>query len=139
MKLIQFDMANYIESVDFADRVTAWNQAEARRHLSATMRWADKLSISQFSGTKRLPIAHWWAGDPYGKRPESVATWTNRMARENPPQSFRYRPNEINGPQENKHDYPLPNSCMIKRARSVEEALSMLRKFGVSPEQVITV
>jgi len=76
----------------FAKRLADWNEKAAKRHLTATLRWADK--IAQV-GRKPLSKAHWWAGDPYGKRPASVSAWSARVAKRTPPQSFRAQVNSI--------------------------------------------
>lgn len=92
----------------FASRVAEWNGKAAKRHLTATLRWADKVAQA---GRKPLPRAHWWRGDPYGKRPASVTAWSARVAKRNPSQSFRARVNSI-------------------------DAMAALVKLGVDPGQI---
>lgn len=70
----------------FAKRVAAWNSRAAKTHLTATLRWADKLAQE---GRKPLAKANWWHGEPYGKRPASVSAWSGRLAKKNPPTGFR--------------------------------------------------
>ena len=60
MGKIQFDTTNYTKySNNFEARVSAWNQAEAKRHLSTTTRWADKLV------KKNLPLFYQFTAAMY--------------------------------------------------------------------------
>ncbi len=128
---IQFDTTNYTRTTrlsgDFAGRVSAWNKRAHKTSMAAALRWADKLSASQ-GGGKRLPVAHWWAGDPYGKRPPSLLTWARKVARDNPPQVFRYTPPKDDAIGVCKHGK--------YRAASADLVRGELLKLGVRPEQL---
>ena len=95
---ITFDGAAYGRShegnpeLGFAERLAAFNAAQHRRSMAATLRWADKLANE---GRKRLPNANWWHGEPYGTRPASVSSWATQTAKKNPARCFHYTPGTV--------------------------------------------
>ncbi len=134
---IQFDTIDYTKyhyqyhGNDFQQRVNLWNKRAHRASMAATLRWADKLSAEQYGG-KRLPVARWWAGDPYGKRPPALLTWANKVARDNPPQSFRYVPPADGAVGRRGKKGSLGKYC----AASADLVRGELLKLGVRPEQL---
>lgn len=117
-----------ISRQEIRERVAPWNKRAHRRSMNATLRWADALAAG---GSKPLKKAHWWHGDPYGKRPESVAAWANRVARQNPPQAFRYDPDAREGYGSRSPQKKGRHPVHVRAAASRAQARAQLLKFGV--------
>jgi hypothetical protein len=114
---------------DEIHRIAAFNRKQHAASMRATMKWADKLAQTD---RKPLKPTTWWRGNPYGKPPESTATWANAIARKHPPVAFIYDPTPV---KENpyKVDRPTPQDggIRIRRAKTASAARKQLRKFGV--------
>jgi len=83
-----YGYGSYYNSVPldpFMQRVNEFNKSAARKHLTATLRWADKLAQD---GRKPLPKANWWHGEPYGTKPASWQAWSAKCAKKNKPLAF---------------------------------------------------